>query len=38
MPTANIAVYLTDDQIVKFLKNKEKILNKAREVVKKEVV
>ncbi len=35
--TINVPVYLNDDEMANFLKNKKKILAKAREFVKKEV-
>ena len=37
MPNTTISVYLNDDEYVKYVKNKERINEKVREVVKKEV-
>lgn len=35
MPNATISVYLTDEEYVKYLKKKEDLNQKAREIVKK---
>ena len=37
MPNATISVYLSDDDYFKWSKNKEKINEKVREIVKKEI-
>jgi len=37
MPTANIPVYLPDNQYVRYIKQKEKIHEKVKELVKQEV-
>lgn len=38
MPSVNISVYLNDGEFSKFVKNKKEISNKARELVKSELV
>ncbi len=37
MPNATITTYLNDEEFLKYLKNKETINQKARDLVKKEV-
>jgi hypothetical protein len=37
MPNANITIYFTDEEYIKYSKNKKQINSKARELVKKEV-
>lgn len=38
MPNATIAVYLTDDEYFKYVKKKEIINKKVKELVKKEIL
>jgi len=37
MPNASITVYLTDEEYVKYVKQKEKVNEKVRELVKAEI-
>lgn len=37
MPNTIISVYLSDDEYVQYVKDKEKINNKVRDLIKKEV-
>ena len=38
MPNANVTIYLTDEEYIKYSQNKKDINEKAREIIKKELL